>query len=159
MLVLGYHCCYRSQLSPALAGILAQSELTQAFLQRLGLKRYFGTKASTNERIRTACNHIVCMHSSLCTQVTLCAQIGPACSPDSIDTLIPLIQPNLAKIYACAHKHIVCMHASFHAMVTLCAQTGPNMFSWFHRYFDLFDPTKFSWYIGLSMPQNSVHAC
>ena len=68
------------------------------------------------------------MHTSLCTQVTACAQTGPACSPDSIDTLISLIQPSLAKMYAFAQKHIVCMHASLHAMVTLCAQTGTTCF-------------------------------
>ena len=36
----------------------------------------------------------------------LCAHKGPACYPDSIDTLISLIQPNLADIWACA-----CMQA------------------------------------------------
>ena len=64
------------------------------------------------------------MHASLHSQGKLCAQTGRACSPDSIDAFISLIQPNLAEIWACAHKHIACMHASLHAQVKLCDQTG-----------------------------------
>ena len=41
-----------------------------------------------------------CMQNhSLSAWVTICAQAGLACS-DSIDTLISLIQPNLAEIWA-----------------------------------------------------------
>ena len=67
---------------------------------------------------------IGCMHTSLGSQVDLCAQKDPACYPDSIDTLISLIQSNLAEIWACAPEHIVCMHASLHAQVILGAQVG-----------------------------------
>ena len=56
----------------------------------------------------------------------VCAQSGPACSADSIDTLISLIQPRLAEIWACVCKHIVCMYASLHALVKLCAKSGPT---------------------------------
>ena len=65
------------------------------------------------------------MHTSLRASVKLCAQRVPAFSPDPIVTLISLIWPNLAEIYACACKHIGCMHAGLHAWVTLCAQRGP----------------------------------
>ena len=71
-----------------------------------------------------ACKHIVGMHASLCALVKLCAQRGPACAPDSIDTLISLIQPNLAEIWACAHKHIGCMHAGSHAWAYISAKLG-----------------------------------
>ena len=57
--------------------------------------------------------------------IKLCAQRGLACSPYSIDTLISLIQPNLAEIWACACKHIGCMHTSLRALVDLCAQKDP----------------------------------
>ena len=43
---------------------------------------------------------------------------------DSIDTLISLIQPNLAKIWASACKHMACMHTSLRTWVKLCAQRG-----------------------------------
>ena len=62
------------------------------------------------------------MHASLCAWVKLCAQRGPACSPDSINTLISLIWPNLAEIWACAHKYIGCIHASLRAQGDLCAK-------------------------------------
>ena len=52
-----------------------------------------------------------CMHASLHAWIKLCAWRGPACSSDSIDTLISLIRPNLAEIWACARNHIGCMHA------------------------------------------------
>ena len=57
--------------------------------------------------------------------VTLCAQTHLASSPDYIDTLISLIQLNLAKIRVCAHNHIVCMHASLCDWVTLYTHTWP----------------------------------
>ena len=66
----------------------------------------------------------MCMHASLCARVTLCTQIGPVCSPDSIDTLIFLIQPNLSEIWVKARKHIVCMHISLRAWVKLGFQIG-----------------------------------
>ena len=44
--------------------------------------------------------------ASLCAQVKLWAKRGPAYSPDSIDTLISLIRPNVAEIWACAIKYI-----------------------------------------------------
>ena len=65
------------------------------------------------------------MHASLHAQVDLCAQKDLACYPDSIDTLISLIQSNLADIWACAHKHIGCMYARLNARVELCAQKDP----------------------------------
>ena len=77
--------------------------------------------------------HIACMHTRLRAWVVLCTQIGLVCSPDSIDTFIFLIQPNLAEIWAQARKHIACMHASKHivCMLTslpawgvLCTQIG-----------------------------------
>ena len=64
------------------------------------------------------------MHASLHAQGDLCAQKGPACYPDSKDTLISLIQPNLADIWAYACKHIAFMQASLHALVKFCAQRG-----------------------------------
>ena len=39
---------------------------------------------------------LACMHTSLCAQVTLCAQTGLAFTPDSRDSLLSLIKPNLA---------------------------------------------------------------
>ena len=72
-----------------------------------------------------ACKHIVCMHASLCALVKLCAQRSPACSPDSIDTLISLIQLNLADVWALAHKNIACKHANLSDQVKLCAYRGP----------------------------------
>ena len=98
------------------------------------------------------------MHASLRTQVKLCAQTGLAYSPHTIDTLISLIWPNLAEIWVSAPKHISCTHASVHALVKLCSDWS-SMFSWFHRYLDQSDRTQFGWYMGLSMPENSVHAC
>merc|ERR1712081_26287 len=65
------------------------------------------------------------MHASLHAWVDLCAQKDPACYPDSIDTLISLIQSNLAEKWACACKHRGCMHPSLHARVDLCAQKDP----------------------------------
>ena len=65
------------------------------------------------------------MRASLRARVDLCAQKDLACYPDSIDTLISLIQSNLAEIWACAHKHIGCMHAGLRAWVDLCAQKDP----------------------------------
>ena len=64
------------------------------------------------------------MNARLCAWVTLWAHTGPVCSPDSIDTLISLILPNLADIWACAHKHIGCMHATLRARGEVCAQKG-----------------------------------
>ena len=64
------------------------------------------------------------MHASLCALVTLCAQTGLASSPESIDTFIYLIRPNLTKIWSPAYKNIAIMHASLHAQVELWAQTG-----------------------------------
>ena len=58
------------------------------------------------------CRPIACMQVGLCAMGDLCAKKGPAFSPDSIDTLTSLIQPNLAEIWAC----VVCMQAhSMHA--------------------------------------------
>ena len=65
------------------------------------------------------------MYARLCSWGDLCAQKGLACFPDSIDTLISLIQPNLVEIWAHARKHIACMHTSLHAQVKVCAQRGP----------------------------------
>ena len=64
------------------------------------------------------------MPASLRAQVDLYAQKDPACYPDPIDTLISLILPNLAEIWACARKHIGCMNASLHAQGEICAQKG-----------------------------------
>ena len=64
------------------------------------------------------------MHASLDGQVKLCALTCQACSPDSKDTFISLIWPNLAEIWACAHKHIVCMQKSLHAWFVKCTQIG-----------------------------------
>ena len=55
------------------------------------------------------------MHTSLRARVVLCARKDPASYSDSIDTLISLIQSNLAEILACAHKYIQCMNASLYA--------------------------------------------
>ena len=55
----------------------------------------------------------------------MCAQRVLALSPDSIDTLISLIRPNLTEILVCAHKHIGCMHAGLCAPGDLFAQKGP----------------------------------
>ena len=64
------------------------------------------------------------MHATLRAHITICAHTGPACSSDSIDTLISLSQLNLAKIEAFACKQIVSMHANLNATVRLCCQTG-----------------------------------
>ena len=56
--------------------------------------------------------------------VKLFVQTWKACSPDSIDTFISLIWPNLAEIWACAHKHNACMRTSLCASIELFAQTG-----------------------------------
>ena len=69
----------------------------------------------------SAHKHIGCMHNSLCARVDLCTQKDPACYPDSIDTLISLVQSNLAELCAFARKHIGGMHTSLHAWVDLCA--------------------------------------
>merc|ERR1712081_163062 len=58
----------------------------------------------------------------------ICAQKDPACYPDSIDSLISLIQSNWAEIWACARRKIGCMHASLHARVDLCAQKDPSCY-------------------------------
>ena len=68
------------------------------------------------------CTQAYSVHACL---VKLCAQRGPACSPDSIDILISLIRPNLAEIWACACKHTACMHTSLPTQVILFAQGGP----------------------------------
>ena len=68
------------------------------------------------------------MYSNLCAQVTLCAQRGLACFPDSTDTLISLIHSSLAEICACARKHKARMQESLRVHVKLCAQTGPACF-------------------------------
>ena len=88
---------------------------------------------------------IVCMYANLYAQVIQCAQTALACSPDSIDTLISLICPNLAEIWPCTCKHIGCMHASLHAWVVLCCIFSDMscMFSRFHIYLNLSDPTQF----------------
>ena len=64
------------------------------------------------------------MHASLPAWVVLCTQICLVCSPNSIDTFIFLIQPDLAEIWAQACKQIACMHAALPAPVKLCAQRG-----------------------------------
>ena len=64
------------------------------------------------------------MHASLNACIVLYTQIGVVYFPDSIETFIYLIQPNLAEIWAKACKHIACMHASLLAQVKLCAQRG-----------------------------------
>ena len=66
------------------------------------------------------------MHTSFRAPVILFAQRGLAFSPDSIDTLISLIQPKLAEIWACACKHIGCMHASLCAQGEVYAQNGQD---------------------------------
>ena len=104
-----------------------------------------------------ALKQTACMHASLRTQVKLCAQIGLACSPHSIYTLISLTWPNLAEIWVCAHKHIACIPARVHAWVKLCSDRS-SMFSWFHIYFDLSDTTWFGSYMGLRTQACSVHA-
>ena len=38
----------------------------------------------------------------------------------------------------------------------MCSERS-GMFSWFHRYLDLSDPTQFGWDMGLCMQLNSVH--
>ena len=48
----------------------------------------------------SASKNIVCMMA----WDELCAQIGPACYPDSIDTLISLIPLNLAELLSCAYN-------------------------------------------------------
>merc|ERR1711954_146696 len=58
----------------------------------------------------------------MCAWGELGAQKGLACYPDSVDTLISLMQPNLAEIWACECKHIACMHVSLHDWVKFCAQ-------------------------------------
>ena len=82
------------------------------------------------------------MHASLRAQVDLCVQKDPACYPDSIDTLISLIQSNLAEIWACARKHIVCMYAGLHAPVVSCAQKDPACYP-DSIYTFISDPIKF----------------
>ena len=72
--------------------------------------------------------HLGCMHTSLLARIVSCAQKDPAYYPDSIDTLISLIQPNLAEVWACACKHIGFMHASLRARVDLCAQKDPEYY-------------------------------
>ena len=64
------------------------------------------------------------MHTSLRAPVKLCAQRGPACFSDSIYTLISLMKPNLADIWAYACKHIGCKHAGTCAPGEVCAQIG-----------------------------------
>ena len=79
--------------------------------------------------------NIVCIHASLCAGDILCAKTGLACSPGSMDTLIFLIRPNLADIWAFAHK-LSCLGQ------IMCADKL-GMFFWFHGYFDLFDLAQF----------------
>ena len=64
------------------------------------------------------------MHADLWARAESYVQKCLVCSPDSIDTLIFLIQLNLAEIWSHAPKHKVCMHASLHAWVVLCTQIG-----------------------------------
>ena len=58
------------------------------------------------EKIRSVKKLVVWekVHTSLFAWVALYAQRGQACSPDSMDSLISLIWPNLAEILACAFK-------------------------------------------------------
>ena len=72
-----------------------------------------------------ACKQIVFMHADVWAWAELYVQKCLVCCPDSINTLIFLIQPNLAEIWDQACKHIACMHASLLAQVKLCAQRGP----------------------------------
>ena len=67
------------------------------------------------------------MHASLHARVKLCAQRGLACFPDSIDTSISLIRPNLAEILACACKLIGCMHTSLCAWGEVCACSSDSI--------------------------------
>ena len=69
--------------------------------------------------------NIVCMQKTLCAWV-ICAQTTPACSPDSTDTIISQIQPNMAIIWAHVHKKIACLHASLCTLVMLCVQKWPQ---------------------------------
>ena len=62
------------------------------------------------------------MYAILCAWGEMCNQKGLTHSPNSVDTLISLIGPNLDEILACACKHIGYMHASLRARVVLCAQ-------------------------------------
>ena len=90
------------------------------------------------------------MHATLCAQLKLCAHTGPVCSPDSIDTFISLIRPNMAEIWACACKNKVCMHASLRIMVKICAHTGP-----------VYSPDSVDTLISLiqtNLAENSVYA-
>ena len=45
-------------------------------------------------------------------------------SPIPYISLIFLIRPKLAEIWACPRKHIVCMHTNLRAQFKLCAETG-----------------------------------
>ena len=94
--------------------------------------------------------NIVCIHASLCAGDILCAKTGLACSPGSIDAMIFLIRPNLADIWACAHK-LLCL-----AQIMCSDKSG--MFFCFHGYFDLSDSAQFDSYMGLSIIDYSVHA-
>ena len=80
--------------------------------------------------------------------VMLCAQICPVCFPNSIDTLISLIQPNLAELWSRAYKHIQCMIAGLRAPSEVCVEIL-GLFSQFHSYLYLSNWTRIGGVIKL----------
>ena len=122
------------------------------------LNRYLYLWTMKNFADIWVCAHknITCMHASLCAYVTLCTQIGPVCSPDSIDTLISLIQLNLTEIWACACKHVGCMHAGLWPGGEVCTQRG---LAWSPYSIDTFIFLINSNLAEICMQAHSVHAC
>ena len=73
----------------------------------------------------------------------------------SIGTLIFELWQSLAEIWICACKNIMYMHASLCHIIN---SDRSGMFSWFHRYLHLLDPTQFGWYMGPSTQAHSMCA-
>ena len=60
-----------------------------------------------------------------------------------------------SEIWLQAWKHIACKLACLGQI--MCSERS-GMFSWFHRYLHLSDPTQFGWDMGPSMQAYSMHA-
>ena len=73
-----------------------------------------------------ACKNIVCLQANLCALVQLCAQICPACSPDSIDTLISLIKcTQVQSMHVC---YLVCLGQIMYSGRSTCSPGSIDTF-------------------------------